>query len=86
MLKTTSLVTAVPYSLELYSRARDIAAETFSPIPMLLVAAAWYLVLTSVLWSGSTTWSAASPAASAAAPPPDAPADRSARTLDGVPA
>ena len=52
MLKTTSLVTAVPYSLELYTRTRDIASETFNPIPMLLVASAWYLVFTSVLMVG----------------------------------
>jgi polar amino acid transport system permease protein len=52
MLKTTSLVTAVPYSLELYTRTRDIASETFNPIPMLLVASAWYLMFTSVLMAG----------------------------------
>jgi polar amino acid transport system permease protein len=52
MLKTTSLVTAVPYSLELYTRTRDIASETFNPIPMLLVASAWYLLFTSLLMVG----------------------------------
>jgi polar amino acid transport system permease protein len=52
MLKTTSLVTAVPYTLELYSRTRDLAVETFNPIPMLLVASAWYLFFTSVLMVG----------------------------------
>jgi len=52
MLKTTSLVTAVPYSFDLYTRARDISAETFNPIPMLLVASAWYLFFTSVLMVG----------------------------------
>src|SRR5215208_7849190 len=41
MLKTTSLVTAVPYTLDLYSVAtREIAARTFEPVPLLLVAAA----------------------------------------------
>jgi polar amino acid transport system permease protein len=53
MLKTTSLVTAVPYSYDLYSIAsREIAARTFEPVPMLLVAATWYLVVTSVLMVG----------------------------------
>jgi polar amino acid transport system permease protein len=53
MLKTTSLVTAVPYTLDLYSIAtREIAAREFEPVPLLLVAAAWYLVVTSVLMVG----------------------------------
>ena len=52
MLKTTSLVTAVPYSLELYGRARDISGVNFEPIPLLLVAATWYLAITSVLMVG----------------------------------
>jgi polar amino acid transport system permease protein len=52
MLKTTSLVVAVPYSLELYGRARDIAAVIFEPIPLLLVASTWYLAITSVLMVG----------------------------------
>jgi polar amino acid transport system permease protein len=52
MLKTTSLVVAVPFSLELFSRSRDISAETFTPIPLMLVASAWYLAITSVLMVG----------------------------------
>lgn len=52
MLKTTSLVTAVPYSLELYGRARDIAGVIFQPVPLLMVAATWYLAITSVLMVG----------------------------------
>jgi len=53
MLKTTSLVTAVPYSFDLYSIAsREIAARTFEPVPLLLVAATWYLIITSVLMLG----------------------------------
>jgi polar amino acid transport system permease protein len=52
MLKTTSLVTAVPYSFDLYTRTRDISAETFNPIPMLLVASIWYLLFTSILMVG----------------------------------
>lgn len=52
MLKTTSLVIAVPYSFDLYSRTRDISSEIFNPIPLLLVASIWYLAFTSVLMVG----------------------------------
>ena len=52
MLKTTSLVTAVPFTLELYTRTRDIAAVTYKPVPMLIVASVWYLVITSILMVG----------------------------------
>jgi polar amino acid transport system permease protein len=52
MLKTTSLVTAVPFTLELYTRTRDIAAVTYKPVPMLIVASIWYLVVTSILMVG----------------------------------
>ncbi|GAB2653727.1 amino acid ABC transporter permease [Gordonia jinhuaensis] len=52
MLKTTSLVTAIPFSLELYGRAKDISAVNFKPIPLLLVASTWYLVITSILMVG----------------------------------
>ena len=53
LLKTTSLVTAVPYAFDLYSIAtREIAARTFQPVPLLLVAASWYLVITSILMVG----------------------------------
>jgi polar amino acid transport system permease protein len=53
MLKTTSLVTAVPYAFDLYSIAtREIAARTFEPVPLALVAVAWYLLLTSILMVG----------------------------------
>ncbi|WP_045823019.1 amino acid ABC transporter permease [Williamsia herbipolensis] len=52
MLKTTTLVTAVPYSAELYGRANDIAGVNFQPIPLLLVASTWYLAVTSVLMVG----------------------------------
>ncbi|MFC6357210.1 amino acid ABC transporter permease [Luethyella okanaganae] len=52
MLKTTSLVTAVPFSFDLYNRARDISAETFNPIPLLIVASLWYLFFTSILMVG----------------------------------
>ena len=52
MLKTTSLVVAVPYSLELFGRSMDISYSLFEPIPLLMVAATWYLVITSVLMVG----------------------------------
>ncbi|MCH5641414.1 MULTISPECIES: amino acid ABC transporter permease [unclassified Gordonia (in: high G+C Gram-positive bacteria)] len=52
MLKTTSLVTAVPFSLELYGVAHDISGVNFQPIPLLLVASTWYLAITSVLMVG----------------------------------
>lgn len=52
MLKTTSLVTAVPFSLDLYTRTRDISAATLNPIPLLLVASVWYLFFTSVMMIG----------------------------------
>ena len=52
MLKTTSLVTAVPFTLDLYTRTRDISAETFNPIPLLIVASIWYLFFTSILMVG----------------------------------
>ena len=52
MLKTTSLVTAVPYSFDLYSQAHQISGVNFRPIPLLLVASTWYLAVTSVLMVG----------------------------------
>ena len=52
LLKTSSLVVAVPYSYELYGRSMDIAAALFEPVPLLLVAATWYLVITSILMVG----------------------------------
>ncbi|MEN8039964.1 MAG: amino acid ABC transporter permease [Actinomycetota bacterium] len=52
MLKTTSLVIAVPYTLDLYARARDLSIETFNPIPMLMIASTWYLAFTSILMVG----------------------------------
>ncbi|WP_084511328.1 amino acid ABC transporter permease [Nocardia lijiangensis] len=52
MLKTTSLVTAIPLSTDLFGRARDIYGVNFQPIPLLLVTATWYLAITSVLMVG----------------------------------
>ena len=52
MLKTTSLVTAIPFTLELYTRSRDISAAIFNPVPLLIVASIWYLFFTSILMVG----------------------------------
>jgi polar amino acid transport system permease protein len=52
MLKTTSLVTAVPYTLDLYETQRGIAVVLYRPVPLLLVASTWYLAITSVLMVG----------------------------------
>jgi polar amino acid transport system permease protein len=52
MLKTTSLVVAVPYSYDIYARTRDISNALFRPVPLLLVASTWYLAITSVLMVG----------------------------------
>jgi len=49
MLKTTSLVTAVPLITDLYARTRNISDEIYNPIPLLMVACAWYLFFTTVL-------------------------------------
>jgi polar amino acid transport system permease protein len=51
-LKTTSLAVAVPFTLDVFGRQRDIAGVIFQPVPLLLVAAAWYLVITSILMVG----------------------------------
>lgn len=52
MLKTTSLVSAVPFTLELQAQTKNIAVPIFKPIPLLIVAAFWYLVITSILMIG----------------------------------
>jgi polar amino acid transport system permease protein len=49
MLKTTSLVIAVPLTADLYSKSEQIAAVLYRPIPLLLVASTWYLAITSLL-------------------------------------
>ncbi|MEW1722251.1 amino acid ABC transporter permease [Streptomyces sp. NPDC093109] len=51
MLKTTSLVATVQF-YELLRYAQDIGQASGSPVEMLFLAAAWYLVLTSVLSVG----------------------------------
>ncbi|WP_311477846.1 amino acid ABC transporter permease [uncultured Gulosibacter sp.] len=52
MLKTTSLVTALGYTLDLYARSREIAAQLYEPVPLLIVASIWYLAVTSILMVG----------------------------------
>jgi len=52
MLKTTSLVLAVPFTLELTFVTNAIGNKNFLPVPLLLVAAIYYLVITSVLMVG----------------------------------
>lgn len=52
MMKSTSLVVAVPFSWDLYTRSRDIGIEVFNPVPLLMVACAWYLLMTSILMVG----------------------------------
>ncbi|MEW2565538.1 amino acid ABC transporter permease [Streptomyces sp. NPDC047070] len=51
MLKTTSLVSVVQFS-ELFRYAQDIGQSSGAPVEMYFLAAAWYLVLTSVLSVG----------------------------------
>jgi len=52
MLKTTSLVTAVPFTLELFYATSAIGNRLYQPIPLLVIASIWYLVITSVLMVG----------------------------------
>ncbi|MFQ8870575.1 MAG: amino acid ABC transporter permease [Varibaculum timonense] len=54
MLKTTSLVLAVPFTLELTYAASTIGNRNFLPIPLLIVAAIWYLTITSILMVGQS--------------------------------
>ncbi|WP_209911556.1 amino acid ABC transporter permease [Paeniglutamicibacter psychrophenolicus] len=52
MLKTTSLVLAVPFTLDLTFATNGIANRNYLPIPLLIVAALWYLLITSLLMVG----------------------------------
>lgn len=52
MLKMTSLVLAVPFTLDLMFATNAIANRTYLPVPLLIVAATWYLAITSVLMVG----------------------------------
>ena len=49
MLKPTSLVQAVPFTLDLQFATNAIANRIYKPIPLLLVACIWYLLITSIL-------------------------------------
>ncbi|MFF3490618.1 amino acid ABC transporter permease [Streptomyces sp. NPDC002795] len=51
MLKTTSLVSMVQFT-ELFRAAQDIGQQSGSPVEMYFLAAAWYLIMTSVLSVG----------------------------------
>ena len=51
MLKTTSLVSAVPYA-ELFFQTSSIGSRTFQVFPTLVMASLWYLAMTSVLMIG----------------------------------
>ncbi|WGM22435.1 amino acid ABC transporter permease [Paenarthrobacter sp. OM7] len=52
MLKTTSLVLAVPFTLDLTFVTNSLANRTYLPIPLLIVSATWYLFITSLLMVG----------------------------------
>jgi len=52
MLKTTSLLAALGGGIELFGRVQSIYAQTFQIIPLLVVASAWYLIVTSILTVG----------------------------------
>ena len=49
MLKTTSLVSAIPFTLELTLDASTEGQSLFQPVPLLIAAALWYLFITSIL-------------------------------------
>lgn len=53
MLKTTSLIAAIG-GLEMFGRLQQVYAQTFQIVPLLVVASAWYLFLTSVLTIGQS--------------------------------
>ncbi len=52
MLKDTSLVAFVPVADELFFQLRAVGSTTFQVFPMLVAAALWYLLLTSILLVG----------------------------------
>ena len=52
MLKTTSLVIAIPLTTELFFQASAIGNRLFQPFPMAVMASIWYLGLTSILMVG----------------------------------
>lgn len=52
MLKMTSLVLAVPFTLDLTFATNAISNRLYLPIPLLMVAGSWYLALTTLLMIG----------------------------------
>lgn len=52
MLKMTSLVLAIPFTLDLTFATNAISNRLYLPIPLLLVAGTWYLAITSLLMIG----------------------------------
>ncbi|SFD51279.1 amino acid ABC transporter permease [Roseivivax sediminis] len=52
MLKGTALVLAVPFTLDLMFATNAISNRIYLPVPMLMVAAFWYLAITSVMMIG----------------------------------
>lgn len=52
MLKTTSLVSAVPFTLEITFASQAMGRQLFLPVPLLIDAALWYLIITSILMVG----------------------------------
>lgn len=52
MLKMTSLVLAVPFTLDLTFATNAISNRLYLPIPLLMVAGTWYLAMTSLLMVG----------------------------------
>lgn len=52
MLKMTSLVLAIPFTLDLTFATNAISNRLYLPIPLLLVAGSWYLAITSLLMIG----------------------------------
>jgi polar amino acid transport system permease protein len=52
MLKTTSLLAVLGGGIELFGRLQSIYAQTFQIMPLLVVASAWYLIVTSILTIG----------------------------------
>jgi polar amino acid transport system permease protein len=49
MLKTTSLVLAIPFAYDITFVTGRIGSKLFLPIPLLIVSAIWYLFITSIL-------------------------------------
>jgi len=52
MLKDTSLVSAVPISVELFFQLEAVGSRTFQVFPMLVAACIWYLFLVSIMMVG----------------------------------